>query len=289
MKGILMAGGTGSRLFPNTEAVNKQLIPVFDKPMIYYPLSVLMLGGITEIMIICNKRDYDSYQNILGDGSQFGINITYAFQTKPNGIAAAFTIAKDFIGKDSVCLILGDNIFCSNRLGSILKKCVALKRGSIIFAYSVADPKRYGIVNFNKQHHVIDITEKPKHPKTNFAIPGIYFFDNRVSEIADQIKPSDRGELEITDVIKVYLKEKTLTVAEFGRGSVWFDAGTIKSLYTASEYIETIESRQGLQIACLEEIALKMGYITIPEFRELLKAYPQGQYKKYLTKIMQGR
>lgn len=286
MKGVLMAGGKGTRLFPITSGLNKHLLPVFDKPMIYYPLSVFMLAGIRQTMLICNQQDYEAYQRTLGNGERFGLHLVYAIQKHPRGIGEAFSIARDFIANDTVCLLLGDNIFVSNQLTSILQKCVDLKRGGILFAYRVSDPERYGVIEFDKKHHVTNIVEKPKHPKTNFAVPGIYFYDNRVCKIATTMSPSDRGELEITDINDFYLHEGDLTVKEFGRGSVWFDTGTTASLYNAAEYIETVESRQGLKIGCLEEIAFRKGYISKEKLINIISRYPESEYKYYLESIV---
>ena len=281
-----MAGGTGSRLFPNTVGINKHLIPIFDKPMIYYSLSTFMLAGIREILIICNEEDRISYKKIFGSGDKLGLKISYKTQDNPRGIADAFLLAEDFINGDSVCLTLGDNIFHSNQLKKVLQGCVSLQKGAYVFAYPVADPSRYGVIEFNTNHEVTNIVEKPKHPKTNFAVPGIYFYDNRVVELAKTIKPSPRGELEITAINNIYLKEGTLRVKEFGRGSVWFDTGTTQSLYDATEYIETVEKRQGLKISCIEEIAVHMGYITTNSMLETISDYPDSEYKNYLRQAL---
>ncbi|SBO17640.1 glucose-1-phosphate thymidylyltransferase RfbA [Carnobacterium divergens] len=287
MKGILLAGGTGSRLYPNTVTLNKHLLPVYDKPMIYYPLSVLMMIGITDILLICNKKDLIHYQALLSDGQQLGIHIEYRTQDNANGIAEAFIIGEDFIDNEPVCLLLGDNIFHSNNLSKEIEECTNLENGAFIFAYQVADPTRYGVVEFDHNHIARSIEEKPQFPKSDFAVPGIYFYDNRVSEIAKHIKPSNRNELEITDINKIYLEEGSLGVKEFGRGSVWFDTGTTESLFMASDYIETLETRQGLKIAFLEEIAYRNHYINKQQLSETIKNYPNSEYKSYLEKIIE--
>jgi len=286
MKGIILAGGSGSRLNPLTKAINKQLIPVYDKPMIYYPLSTLMLAGIRDILIISTPQDLPKFMELFGDGQEIGLNISYQEQPKPEGIAQAFIIGEDFIGKDSVCLILGDNIFYGHSLSITLQRMANLKNGAYIFGYWVSDPQRYGIVEFNQNNEVISIEEKPKHLKSNYAIPGLYFYDNEVINIAKNLKPSARGELEITDVNLEYLKEGDLKVELLGRGYAWLDTGTPDSLMDASNYIATIERRQGLKIGCIEEVAYRMGYIEQDQLKKIINQSPENDYKKYLKVIL---
>lgn len=286
MKGIILAGGSGSRLNPLTKVISKQLIPVYDKPMVYYPLSILMFAEIKEIMIISTPEDKSRFQKLLEDGKHLGINIEYAIQDYPNGLAEAFIIGEKFIGNDSVCLILGDNIFYGESFPKQLQKCCKIREGAIVFGYYVKEPKRYGIIEFAENGEVIDIEEKPKNPKSNWGVTGLYFYDNDVVKIAKTIKPSNRGELEITDVNKVYLKRKKLKIELLGRGIAWLDAGTCDSLVEASNFIKIIENRQGLKIACIEEIAYRMGYINLKQLEELAKMLCKSQYGQYLLQII---
>jgi len=286
MKGIILAGGVGTRLNPLTKAVSKQLIPVYDKPMIYYPLSTLMLAGIKDILIISTPQDLPKFRELFGDGREIGLNISYQEQPRPEGIAQAFIIGEGFIGKDSVCLILGDNIFYGHSLSMTLQKIAGLKEGACIFGYWVADPQRYGVVEFNENNGVIRIEEKPKYPKSNYAVPGLYFYDNKVVDIAKNLKPSARGELEITDVNLTYLKKGSLKVELLGRGYAWLDTGTPDSLLDASNYIATMERRQGLKIGCIEEVAFRMDYIDKGQFKEIVDNMPENDYRKYLEMIL---
>jgi len=286
MKGIILAGGSGTRLYPITEVVCKQLLPVYDKPMIYYPLSTLMLAGIRDILIISTPQDLPRFEQLFGDGSQLGLSFSYKVQNAPNGLAEAFIIGEEFIENDNVCLILGDNIFYGHNLPSILKNAVKRKEGATIFGYYVKDPERYGVVEFDKSGNVISIEEKPKHPKSNFAVVGLYFYDNEVVEIAKKIKPSWRGELEITDVNNEYLKNGKLHVELMGRGYAWLDTGTHQSLSDATQFIKTIEDRQGLKIACIEEIAYRMGYISTEQLIKLAEPLKKSGYGDYLLNIL---
>ena len=286
MKGIILAGGSGTRLHPITRVVSKQLLPVYDKPMIYYPLSVLMLAGIRDILIISTPEDLPRFRELLGDGSQIGVRFSYAEQPKPEGLAQAFIIGKKFIGSDSVALILGDNIFFGHDLSHILKKAGEMKKGGLIFGYWVRDPERYGVVSFDKQGNVIDIEEKPAKPKSRYAVPGLYFYDNSIVQVAENLKPSPRGELEITDVNREYLKRGALKVELLGRGFAWLDTGTHESLLQAGNYVETIEQRQGLKIACIEEIAYRMGYIDQTQIRKLAERMKNNEYGQYLLRIL---
>ena len=286
MKGIILAGGSGSRLNPLTKAISKQLIPVYDKPMIYYPLSTLMLAGIRDILIISTPQDLPKFIELFRDGQEIGLNISYQEQPKPEGIAQAFIIGEDFIGGDSVCLILGDNIFYGHSLSLTLQRMASLKIGACVFGYLVSDPQRYGIVEFNQNNEVISIEEKPQHPKSNYAIPGLYFYDNEIVGITKSLKPSARGELEITDVNLKYLKQGNLKVELLGRGYAWLDTGTPDSLMDASNYIATIERRQGLKIGCIEEVAYRMGYIEQDQLKKIINQSPENDYKKYLKVIL---
>ena len=285
MKGLILAGGSGTRLFPLSKAVSKQLMPVYDKPMIYYPLSVLMTAGIREVMIISNPGDQSSFEALLGDGSELGCAISYAVQEVPNGIAQAFVLGADFIGDDSVALILGDNIFNSSRLDSLLQ-ANSNPDGGVIFAYRVSDPERYGVVEFDKNEKAISIEEKPEHPKSNFAVPGLYLYDNSVIEVAANLAPSVRGEYEITDINKYYLQEGKLHVCVLGKGTAWLDTGTFESLMQASHYIQVIEDRQGVKIGCIEEAAFKMGFITADELRTLAQPLLTSGYGDYLLSLV---
>jgi glucose-1-phosphate thymidylyltransferase len=285
-KGIILAGGAGTRLYPVTKVVSKQLLPVYDKPMIYYPLSILMLAGIRDILLISTPEDLPRYENLLGDGTQLGLRFTYAAQPRPEGLAQAFIIGKEFIGRDRVCLILGDNIFYGHGLEGILKRAVQLTRGGLVFGYQVKDPERYGVVEFDESGQVLDIMEKPKKPKSSMAVSGLYFYDNGVIDIASRLKPSSRGELEITDVNKAYLNRKELRVEVLGRGFAWLDTGTHESLLEASTFIETIEKRQGLKIACIEEIAYRLGFIDAGRLRRLAQPMRKNGYGQYLLKVL---
>jgi len=285
MKGIILAGGSGTRLYPLTKIVSKQLLPIYDKPMIYYPLSVLMLAGIREILIISTPQDINKFEQMLGDGSKYGITLSYTVQPYPEGIAQAFIIAEEFIGNDNVALILGDNIFYGHGLTELLEKAVKKKRGATVFGYYVNDPERFGVVEFDSKKHVINIMEKPKEPKSNYAVTGLYFYDKRVIEIAKNIKPSSRGELEITDINKEYLKMGELEVELLGRGYAWLDTGTHESLLEAAQFIETIEKRQSLKVACLEEIAFKKNYITKQQLLKIANSVKENQYSRYLLRV----
>ena len=285
MKGIILAGGSGTRLYPMTKSISKQILPIYDKPMIYYPLSVLMLAGIREVLIISTPRDLRCFEELLQDGKELGMSITYKVQEKPNGLAEAFIIGEEFIGKDSVALVLGDNIFFGQAFSSILKEAAKLKKGAEIFGYLVKDPRAYGVVEFDKDRNVISIEEKPENPKSKYAVPGLYFYDNSVIEKAKSIKPSKRGELEITDLNRLYLEEKSLKVNLLGRGFAWLDTGTHKKLLQASNFIETIQERQGNYVACIEEIAYRNGWITKGELLKLAEPLLKTDYGKYLVEV----
>ena len=285
MKGIILAGGYGTRLYPVTIAVSKSMIPIYDKPMIYYPLSVLMLSGIREILVISTERDIKVYKELLGDGSQIGISISYKIQKKPRGIAESFIIAEDFIDDDSVSLILGDNVFYGQGFTEILERATKLKEGAIIFGYYVINPNQFGVVEFDDENNVVSIEEKPHYPKSNYAIPGLYFYDNSVIEIAKRIKPSDRSELEITSINEEYLKRKKLKVKLLGNGMAWLDTGTHEGLLEASNFVAAIQKRQGLYISCIEEIAYRKGYIDRDQLMELSKPLFKTDYGKYLVRI----
>ena len=285
MKGIVLAGGTGSRLWPITKGVSKQLLPVYDKPLIHYPLGTLFLAGIKEILIITTPEDRNSFQRLLGDGSDYGVRFEYAIQEKPNGLAEAFIIGEEFISKENVALILGDNIFYGNGLGNQLKQ-IDPSHGATIFAYKVSDPSRYGVVEFSKEMKVISIEEKPANPKSNYAVPGLYFYDSNVVEIAKTIKPSARGELEITTVNERYLENGKLTTKILDRGTAWLDTGTIQTLHAASSYVQIIEERQGSKISCLEEIAWRNGWISEADLRKLILGYGKNPYGAYLQGLL---
>ncbi|MFY3792726.1 glucose-1-phosphate thymidylyltransferase RfbA [Ureibacillus sp. MALMAid1270] len=289
MKGIILAGGSGTRLYPLTKSVSKQMLPVYDKPMIYYPLSVLMLAGIREILIISTPRDFPSFQQLLGDGKDIGIVIEYRVQNEPNGLAEAFIIGEDFIGDSPVVLILGDNIFYGSNFGNLLVSVSNMKNGCLVFGCYVKDPRAYGVIEVDDDLNPVSIEEKPEHPKSSFAIPGLYFFDNKVVDIAKTVKPSKRGELEITSILNAYLKMGELKVELLGRGLAWFDTGTHESLLEASQFVETIQKRQGLYIACIEEIAFIRGYITKAKLREVAKPLMKTEYGNYLLEVSRSK
>lgn len=286
MKGIILAGGSGTRLYPLTKVISKQLIPVYDKPMIYYPLSVLMLAGIRDILIISTPYDLPRFSELFGNGNQLGLTIRYAEQPRPEGLAQAFIIGKEFIGDDSVCLVLGDNIFFGHSFAEIVTRCSQLKEGGTIFGYLVKDPERYGVVEFDQDQKVIGIEEKPSKPKSKYAVPGLYFYDNQVVTVAESIKPSERGELEITDINNHYLQNNQLTVELLGRGFCWLDTGTHESLQQASSYVQAVQDRQGLKMACIEEIAYRQGYIDSAQVEKLAASMMKNQYGQYLMDIL---
>ena len=286
MKGIILAGGSGTRLYPSTKVISKQLLPIYDKPMIYYPLSVLMLAGIREILIISTQRDIGNYEDLLGDGSNWGIEIQYKVQPSPNGLAEAFILGEEFIGSDSVCLILGDNIFYGQGFSTLLKQSASLNKGGIIYSYKISDPKRFGIVEFDEDLNIKSIEEKPDNPRSNYAVTGLYFYDNKVIEIAKNLKPSDRGELEITSVNQEYLKQGLLKTKILGRGFAWLDTGTAESLLDAGQFVQTIEKRQGHKIACIEEIAYKNNWINKDQLLNIIQSYNPCDYRDYLSSII---
>jgi len=285
MKGIVLAGGSGTRLYPITKGVSKQLLPIYDKPMIYYPLSVLMLSGIRDILIITTPEDCDSFKRLLGDGSDFGINLQYAIQSSPDGLGQAFIIGEKFIGKDSVCLVLGDNIFYGQGLSQMVRKASQIEQGATIFGYQVKDPERFGVVEFDLNYKVISIEEKPNRPKSHYAITGLYFYDNQVIDIAKRIQPSSRGELEITSINQIYLEKGNLNIDLLGRGFAWLDTGTNESLLEAAQFVETVEKRQGYKIACLEEIAFMNGWLNKSNLLKIAESLQKSSYGKYLIDI----
>jgi len=288
MKGIILAGGSGTRLYPITKAVSKQLVPIYDKPMIYYPMSSLMLAGIQDILIISTPTDTPRFEELFGNGNDLGLNISYAIQKEPNGLAEAFIIGRDFIGDDSVCLILGDNIYYGGGLSKMLQHASQKQKGATVFGYHVNDPERFGVVDFDENMHAKSIVEKPEHPKSNYAVTGLYFYDNQVVDIAKSIKPSARGELEITDINKYYLEHNELDVEVMGRGFAWLDTGTHDSLQAASSFIATVQKRQNLKVACLEEIAYRMHYIDKEKVIELAQPLKKNDYGQYLLRLVEG-
>lgn len=286
-KGIILAGGSGTRLYPITKGVSKQLLPIYDKPMIYYPLSVLMLAGIQEVLIITTPEDKESFERLLGDGSQFGIRLQYAIQPSPDGLAQAFIIGEEFIGDSNICLVLGDNIFYGQGFTPMLKQAVARGQGATVFGYQVKDPERFGVVEFDEQKRAVSLEEKPKNPKSNYAVTGLYFYDNDVIQIAKKVKPSDRGELEITTVNQMYLERGDLNVELLGRGFAWLDTGTHASLLEAAQFVETLEKRQGYKVACLEEIAFNHGWLTKEQVLKIGQSMSKNDYGQYLISLVE--
>lgn len=287
MKGIVLSGGRGTRLHPATLATSKQLLPVYDKPMVYYPISVLMLAGIREILIISTPEDLPQYERLLNDGSQWGVRFEYVEQAAPRGLAEAFLLGEDFLAGGPGCLILGDNIFFGSGLQDLLRRAAALKEGAVIFAHPVSDPERYGVVEFDKQQRVVNLVEKPRQPRSHWAVPGIYFYDSQVCRLARELKPSDRGELEITDLNRLYLRRGQLRAEKFGRGTAWLDAGTHESLLQASNFVASVQARQGLMICCPEEIALRLGMITAEQLTARLERLPDNEYVRYLRRLVE--